>query len=1274
MKRKLSQGMIGKMMKLKAKAKIAKEKVAATRVDCPYLRDTTNANSNTCLLCGKSLGAHNTESVNSRSPMIQSVDDNTFMVQTIKPPTAPSVGGTTFRVHGQGFVKLGKNLAFARFGSSVLVPLRLVSESIMEGKTPPRQSYLPVVLVSFTIDGGLTWSSKNLQFKFQGERSMVSGASAVVHWGDAKPANAGKTESWTRTCFYGSEPQKDKKTGKKKMLTGARPDIYTLSQMNVWETAPSTALAVHHIAASEHGTIVLSANGTVFTPPTTLPTTDDNLMDTAPFAPGMGVMTDVPAEDAKAGNDAIRANRARQLKNFNYVVRRTAWLFCSPLSEHLRLDAKREKKLKPTAVKSRKMLVERVPHWQMLISVRYRKIERVAAGHGHFCMVSGVMDKFKLYTFGLNNFGQCGLGDAAPRKRPTEVPIFNADHFGPCGSVRRVVTSLSCGPNYTVCAALNVPSGTTSVYAWGSRNSPPEGEEGIEGKCASMFNQGRPYPLLFTAPGLEHLESRANVKSPAEVLSINYWKNFNSLRQTDFLAELIDDQEKVEELGTEVFDLPCAFTTPFLRTWLEGEYKNWIDNMNVSIGTDWCELTKNGEYSFTAPWLSKDKSGLTKALYKMPREKMQHVEHMTLLTQALDAVEHHVKMYEGLCNDVCSLSGVDSPFPQDSDETSASIVLATEIACLLKELEMDMANRRIKIEAQRETIRKLATQMHQMNVHKEELQERARSLVAKAATKPGAPVSPGDTKANASTPNSSRSLTRNTVMMNMKPVSTSSLRRTHHLLNVSSDTENALYPWGNHYNEGEDYTGKLYSIFEPKCDGNKLRAVKSSVEGAVVLGTTFELKREKMYVSNYVTQLKKDISYARKDIVAMTEELSGLEEEHQSLLSSLAEIETVDGKASTDNNGVMSTSPRSEVVDEVSVLESTWAMINRYSPNSLSMLHSQMHGNVKSVSQNSVTKAAGGSVVRNQVRYEDLVQEASHLQDCQTMGVYESTSLSNILLKSAYESFVFSKLDICRHEMKTELAYPCISYLVMLSACISLRGKYNFATMAYTQLLATELCAPSSEKKVHFFDDYDMTRNQWMSMEGEVDESKLHISKTSGVSERSSTYLEMEHDPHRSDPIHISRLHLQQAEKAMRRAPARSSEELQKREFELIIEHCALAVEIINKERTSASLNDLMTLDYDYLQVLSLQATALAHLGRLEEASVALDSAFNVINTEISHVDKSVAKVAKKAFKKQSKELHKTLNVPHPRYVLSRIESNVRTKEDAHVNKKAEED
>ena len=195
-----------------------------------------------------------------------------------------------------------------------------------------------------------------------------------------------------------------------------------------------------------------------------------------------------------------------------------------------------------------------------------------------------------------------------------------------------------------------------------------------------------------------------------------------------------------------------------------------------------------------------------------------------------------------------------------------------------------------------------------------------------------------------------------------------------------------------------------------------------------------------------------------------------------------------------------------------------------------------------------------------------------------------------------------------------------------------------------------------------------------MSMEGEVDESKLHISKTSGVSERSSTYLEMEHDPHRSDPIHISRLHLQQAEKAMRRAPARSSEELQKREFELIIEHCALAVEIINKERTSASLNDLMTLDYDYLQVLSLQATALAHLGRLEEASVALDSAFNVINTEISHVDKSVAKVAKKAFKKQSKELHKTLNVPHPRYVLSRIESNVRTKEDAHVNKKAEED
>ena len=106
-------------------------------------------------------------------------------------------------------------------------------------------------------------------------------------------------------------------------------------------------------------------------------------------------MKDVPAEDAKAGNDAIRANRARQLKNFNYVVRRTAWLFCSPLSEHLRLDAKREKKLKPTAVKSRKMLVERVPHWQMLISVRYRKIERVAAGHGHFCMVSGVMDKFK---------------------------------------------------------------------------------------------------------------------------------------------------------------------------------------------------------------------------------------------------------------------------------------------------------------------------------------------------------------------------------------------------------------------------------------------------------------------------------------------------------------------------------------------------------------------------------------------------------------------------------------------------------------------------------------------------------------------------------------------------------------------------------------------------------------------------------------------------------------------------------------------------------------
>ncbi len=170
-------------------------------------------------------------------------------------------------------------------------------------------------------------------------------------------------------------------------------------------------------------------------------------------------------------------------------------------------------------------LIEQINHngWFFADIVSYmpplRKIVGIACGAGHVCAQTSRMNGSQLYTWGHNGHGQLGWGYKTARnpkgalttsaiyaamphrvqffsvpednllshqranhewsdRHRTDEGVFNArphDGYTSNSSVHREsvvericrVTSVCCGPSYTVCAGICARDGVTSVFSWG---------------------------------------------------------------------------------------------------------------------------------------------------------------------------------------------------------------------------------------------------------------------------------------------------------------------------------------------------------------------------------------------------------------------------------------------------------------------------------------------------------------------------------------------------------------------------------------------------------------------------------------------------------------------------------------------------------------------------------------------------------------------------------------------------------------------------------------
>ena len=1268
-------------MKMKKKAAAAKEKVKQRKVDCPFARDPSNEESSTCLLCGQSYDSHNRKSMGQiRKPVTIKSKIDEFEVSELIPSRAPSAGGKRFQVIGKGFINYGPNLAYAKFGSSAMVPLTVVSDKIMTGLSPRRQSYFPTVMVLVTIDGGVHWSQKNLNFIFEGNSPNISSASAVVYWGNYK--RKGANDSWTKTCFYGRKDQEKKKLSleEKAKLQQNRPDIYTLQKLNVWDVAPQGSLPVHQVAVSEHGSIVLSPNGMVFVPPTTYPTTDSNLIDTEPFAPHIGLMSsdsqssivEVPSSTrGPKGSNARTDGKNKRLKNFEYVLRRTNWLFCYPFAEHIRLDAKREKKIKPMLTeKPRQMIVERVPHWQMLQSLSYRKVTQVASGKGHFCMLTGAMDEYSLYTFGANARGQLGHGDLVNRKIPTLVEYFRKPRRPSTSkdgaSAHRAIYTISCGPDYTVCSAINIPDGTTSVFAWGSRNEPSSLKDlVVQDSSRKKYLEGRPYTSLFHSENQDHLEPRQDVILPVEVMHLNFMVNENTVLDKDF-SNLIKHSKNEQKFGARVSDYPCEFNSAALVKWLELEYLELINDMGSMLGEVWINLTDDGAFEISKSWQSKDQQGLTKKLWAGSSRRQNYVEDMMLTSEALGALESHTKMQEGLVNDSCTLKGSDLPFEE------AESVLVDEVGTLLLELEKEISALEVRIEKKKSKIEGESQLLVELQEHKKRIGIREKNISAAfvAGSNKSHQIqdedSAGDEHRGMKKSESKKSLRkqiRHQFVLQMKPISSDSLQRSISKKPELLRTASMHIPLDDS-GKGDERT--LYSIFDEFSD--TLR--DNSEPPTIVLDSLHALKQEKGKVSKYISSCKKGQAFVHADIANLRSEIESLEIQRSVLLSCMGELEE-DSKTQTDGGAQGN---ELSTIEEIATLEHLWSTICRYSPESLAVLHSQMTINTGSSGERknlhvrkdgddekhidrgnedeSETNAYGSLVSKND-KYEDHVLEARHVQKSEHMGLSESVAISNLLMKDVFDKQIRGKDDIIEFQMPTNTAHPYALYLQMVFSNLSLRGKLNFASLAYVQMVQESLTSPAANATASFYDHYDMTKFNFLSHVDDQARAELQMSKhlDAGGSDRTSMTegdlrtSEMDEGPTVQSLIEDS-------EKALRRATVTKSEGKESKEMEIVLAHSRMAMQLMDSSRRNKGVEieveELIAMDYDYLRALLLEASSMAHLGRLKDASGALEKAFHLIDTEIRHVDKKGGKIARKAFKAHAKELNTTLSVPYP--------------------------
>ncbi len=86
---------------------------------------------------------------------------------------------------------------------------------------------------------------------------------------------------------------------------------------------------------------------------------------------------------------------------------------------------------------SKKTVITEMPPVRPLPTLTGIPISYVSAGEGHF-IVQSITGQ--LYAWGLNNFGQLGLGDVAPRAQPTLVSELH----------HSIATKVACGAFHTL--------------------------------------------------------------------------------------------------------------------------------------------------------------------------------------------------------------------------------------------------------------------------------------------------------------------------------------------------------------------------------------------------------------------------------------------------------------------------------------------------------------------------------------------------------------------------------------------------------------------------------------------------------------------------------------------------------------------------------------------------------------------------------------------------------------------------------------------------------
>ena len=117
----------------------------------------------------------------------------------------------------------------------------------------------------------------------------------------------------------------------------------------------------------------------------------------------------------------------------------------------------------------------------------------VACGGAH---VMALTSDGRLFGWGWNAYGQCGLGSVAPIAAPRALGKF----------VGKTVAAVACGVAHTVALAQEYPGANCSVYAWGAHSA---GQLGIEVPSGDELDYDPGAMVDHTSPSL--VKSLSNV-------------------------------------------------------------------------------------------------------------------------------------------------------------------------------------------------------------------------------------------------------------------------------------------------------------------------------------------------------------------------------------------------------------------------------------------------------------------------------------------------------------------------------------------------------------------------------------------------------------------------------------------------------------------------------------------------------------------------------------------------------------------------------------------